>query len=72
MLGIILNLRGLKLEHKNIFEKALELYAEESMHRISFADIFNFCFMEQNGIQEIFSFDEDFDRLEGIRRKEPG
>lgn len=61
----ILNLRGLKLDYKMIFEKALAMYAKSS---ISFADIFNYCFMMENKIEEIYSFDKDFDKLENIKR----
>ena len=35
---------------------------------ISFADAFNFCFMEKNGVKEIYSFDEEFDKLKNIKR----
>ena len=61
----ILNLRGLKLDYKEIFQKALDIYAQSN---ISFADIFNYCFMIENKIEEIYSFDKDFDKLKNIRR----
>lgn len=61
----LLNLRGLRLDYKDIFEHALEIYSQKNF---SFADIFNYCFMLKNGINEIYSFDEDFDSLEGIKR----
>jgi len=38
---------------------------------ISFTDIFNYCFMVEEGIKEIYSYDKDFDKLEGINRLEP-
>lgn len=64
----ILNLRGLKLDFREIFELALGLYCEK---KISFADAFNACFMEKQGTKEIYSFDEDFDQIEGIKRVIP-
>lgn len=64
----ILRLRGLRLECKEIFEKALEIY---SISKISFADTFNSCFMESQGIKEIYSYDEDFDKIPEIKRIEP-
>lgn len=64
----ILNLRGLKLDFREIFELALGLYCEK---KISFAYAFNACFMEKQGIKEIYSFDEDFDQIEGIKRVIP-
>jgi len=59
-----LNLRGLKLDYKDIFEHALEIYSQ----KIFICRYFNYCFMLKNGINEIYSFDEDFDSLEGIKR----
>ena len=68
LLQSIFTLRGLKLDFREIFESALELYSER---KISFADAFNACFMEKQGVEEIYSFDEDFDKIEGIRRVTP-
>ena len=68
LLQPILNLRGLRLDFQDIFESALELYPRR---KISFADAFNACFMQQAGIKEIYSFDEDFDKIEGIKRVIP-
>jgi predicted nucleic acid-binding protein len=65
----ILNLRGLKLPFKSVFEKALEMFPQVN---IPFADIFNYYFMVEEGIKEIYSYDEDFDKFEGIKRLEPG
>lgn len=64
----ILRLRGLRLENKDIFEKSLEQF---SKNKISFADNYNVCLMESMGINEIYSYDEDFDSIPLIRRTEP-
>lgn len=64
----ILNLRGLKIPFKSVFEKALEMFPQVN---ISFADIFNYYFMIEEGIKEIYSYDEDFDKFEGVKRLEP-
>ncbi len=61
----LVNLRGLKLPYKSIFERVLEMYPKVN---ISFADLFNYLFMLEEGITEIYSYDEDFDKLEGIKR----
>jgi len=61
----LINLRGLKLPYKSIFERALEMYPKVN---ISFADLFNYLFILEEGITEIYSYDEDFDKLEGIKR----
>jgi predicted nucleic acid-binding protein len=64
----LINLRGLKLLHKSVFEKALEMYPQVD---ISFAGLFNYCFMLEEGITEIYSYDEDFDKLEGVKKLIP-
>ena len=64
----IIRLRGLRLENKEIFKKALEIF---SSNKISFADTYNACFMESLGITEIYSYDEDFDDIPEIKRIEP-
>lgn len=64
----ILNLKGLKIQDKGTYKKALDLYVREN---ISFTDAFNAAFLLQKGIKEIYSYDEDFDKIEGINRVTP-
>ncbi|MGC8682972.1 MAG: type II toxin-antitoxin system VapC family toxin, partial [Athalassotoga sp.] len=68
LLGPILNLRGLSLENKSIFIEALKIYSEETF---SFADAFNIAVMKKMNIKEIYSYDGDFDEIDGIKRIEP-
>lgn len=65
----LISLRGLRLHNKHIYLRALNIYVE---HPISFADAYNAAFMRANRIAEIYTWDTDFDRLDGIRRVEPG
>ncbi|MBM3132633.1 MAG: type II toxin-antitoxin system VapC family toxin [Chloroflexi bacterium] len=69
LLDPILSLRGLRLEMKETVESALELYA--SQKSLSFADAFSVCYMRKKGLAQIYSFDADFDKIEGIERIEP-
>jgi predicted nucleic acid-binding protein len=64
----IIRLRGLRLENKDIFEIALEFYSKNTL---SFADTYNVCLMKSLDISEIYSYDEDFDSIPGIKRVEP-
>jgi len=64
----ILNLRGLKLPDKETYHQALDIYANKN---ISFTDAFNTAFCLRKGIKEIYSYDEDFDKIEGIKRITP-
>lgn len=38
---------------------------------MSFVDAYNIAFMEDREIKEIYSYDTDFDKVEGIKRLEP-
>ena len=64
----ILSLRGLKLPHKRVYVRALDLYASSNL---DFADAIIVAHMERQGILEIVSFDQHFDRVPGITRTEP-
>lgn len=64
----ILDLRGLVLEQKNVIESALSLYSSAN---ISFADAYNACYMKEKELKEIYSYDDDFDKIEGIKRVTP-
>ncbi len=64
----VISLRGLQLQHKGLYYRALDIYVD---HNISFADAFNAAYMESRGISEIYSWDGHFDRLPGVTRLEP-
>ena len=64
----LLSLRGMKVADKMLYRHALDLYVEKN---ISFADAYNAQLMRSRRIAEIYSWDTDFDRLEGIMRVEP-
>jgi uncharacterized protein len=65
----ILRLRGLHVPTKNRLLDALDLYVENP--HLSFADAFSAITMKARGIPEIYSWDTDFDNIEGISRLEP-
>lgn len=64
----ILDLRGLSLERKDVFAAALECYCE---FNLPFADAFNACYMKSCGLNEIYTYDEDYERIGGIKRVTP-
>jgi predicted nucleic acid-binding protein len=66
--GAVISLRGLRLMNKGLYLRALDLYVDKN---ISFADAYNAVFMQSTGLTEIYTWDTDFDRLEGITRVEP-
>ena len=65
----ILTLRGLKLLHKHVCLRGLDVYA--SFPSLDFEDALAVAHMEQLGISRIVSYDRDFDRVAGVRRTEP-
>jgi predicted nucleic acid-binding protein len=64
----ILSLQGVELPQKSLYLRALDLYAELN---VSFADAYNAAYMYAQRLGEIYSWDADFDKIEGIVRLEP-
>ena len=63
----ILDLPGIVLPGKRYYREVFDLYCSTS---VGFADCYHAVLMRRLGITEVFSFDRDFDRLPGIRRRE--
>jgi uncharacterized protein len=68
LLTPIITLKGLKLSQKKLYLRALEVYA---LKNIDFEDALSFAYMENRKVKEIYSYDRDFDKLDGINRIEP-
>ena len=68
LLQPILELRGFKFREADTVIDALDIYTGKN---IPFADAFNAAYMRANDLKEIYSYDEDFDRIEDIIRIEP-
>ena len=64
----IIGLRGLELANKRLYTIAFDLYVD---HAISYADAFNAAYMTWRRLDEIYSWDTDFDRLPGVARVDP-
>ncbi len=64
----IISLRGLQLPGKNVYYQAFDLYISKN---ISFADAYNAAYMLSEKVSNIYSWDTDFDKIEGIVRLEP-
>ena len=64
----LIGLRGLRLPSKSLYTRAFDLFCSTG---ISFADAYNAAYMEARHLTEVYSYDTDFDRVEGIRRVEP-
>ena len=67
-LSNLLSLKGLRLPRKRVYLRALDLYATSSL---DFVDALIVAHMERDRSTVVISFDEDFDRLSQISRREP-
>mgnify|MGYP001619024156 CR=1 FL=1 len=67
-ISIIVNTRSLYIPDKNIITDALVLYGRKN---IDYIDAYNAIFMKHYGLNEIYSYDKDFDIIEDIKREEP-
>jgi predicted nucleic acid-binding protein len=66
--SVILGTENLFVPGKDILADALVLYARKN---VDFIDAYNAVFMKYQGLREIYSYDEDFETIEEIERKEP-
>jgi len=66
--SVIVGTKNLSIPEKHIVADALVLYARKN---IDFIDAYNAVFMRYHGLREIFSYDEDFELMEDIQRREP-
>ena len=66
--SVILGTENLFVPDKDVLADALVLYARKNM---DFIDAYNAVFMRYQGLREIYSYDEDFETIEDIERKEP-
>lgn len=64
----IINMRGLRLSPRRLYQRALAVYAG---HHVDFEDALTVAHMERRGISEVLSYDQHFDRVEGVVRREP-
>ena len=66
----LLQLPGIVLAGKRAYRRVFDLWVEHA--GLSFADCYHAVLVERLQLPAIISFDTDFDRLPGIRRREPG
>ncbi len=66
--SVIIGSENIFIHDKNLLADALVLYAPKN---IDFIDAHNAVFMKYRGFREIYSYDEDFDIIEDIQRREP-
>ena len=64
----VLTLPSFQLPDKEVYLRALELYAA---YPLDFEDVMIVARMESRELTELYSYDRDFDRIEGITRREP-
>lgn len=64
----LINLPGIKLGHKRLYSRVFELCTTSA---IDYIDAYHVALMERRGCAEILSYDRHFDRIEGVRRREP-
>jgi predicted nucleic acid-binding protein len=68
LLRPLVSLPGLKLTPRRMYLRALDLYAA---YAIDFEDALLVAQMERQKVTEVYSYDRDFDQVDGITRLEP-
>ncbi|MFN8482428.1 MAG: PIN domain-containing protein [Anaerolineae bacterium] len=64
----LVSLPGLKLPHRRMYLRALDIYASTNL---DFEDALTVAHMERQHITQVVSYDRDFDRIQHITRREP-
>lgn len=64
----LLDLPGIAMPSKKRIRDAFALYIERNL---PFADAYHIAVMHAEGLNEIVTFDREFDRIPGIERIEP-
>jgi uncharacterized protein len=64
----LLSIPGLKVSHRKVFLRALDLF---TAYNLDFEDALSVAHMEQQKIPELYSYDEGFDQIENISRLQP-
>ena len=64
----LIGLPGLKLPHKRLYRRVFDLYVTLP---IDYNEASHVALMEQRGTTEGLSYDQHFDRVEGLKRQEP-
>ncbi|MFZ3385544.1 MAG: PIN domain-containing protein [Candidatus Hydromicrobium sp.] len=65
---LILKTPNIRFNQRSVIVKAINLYKYKN---INFIDAYNYSYMKANGIDEIYTFDRDFDELQDVKRLEP-
>ena len=64
----LLSVQGLQLPQRKTYLRALDLY---TVHQIDFEDALIVARMEQQKVNDLYSYDQGFDKISGITRHEP-
>ncbi len=65
----VLGLEGVESADKQALQMALVLYRDRN---VDFVDAFLAAKAIRDGTGEVYTFDRDFDRLPGVKRRDPG
>ena len=68
LLSTLVRLRHFKIRNRRVVLSALELYGTTNL---DFGDALIVASMRQAGSHTLYSYDQDFDRVQGIDRNEP-
>lgn len=64
----IIAMQSLLLPDKSLYNRAFDLYITKN---ISYADAYNAVYLQAEEITHIYSWDRDFNKIDGIARLEP-
>jgi len=68
LLNPIINNRGLKIDFRKEFLRALDIFSD---FNVDFEDALTVAYMKNRGIKKIYSYDRDFDKFDFVKRLKP-
>jgi len=64
----ILLFDAIEITNRNILNSALIIYQNKN---IDLVDAYQICWLQNNNISSIYTYDNDFDKVKSIKRLEP-
>ncbi|MGH2442326.1 MAG: PIN domain-containing protein [Chloroflexota bacterium] len=65
---LLLGLAHLRIDHKRLYPRVFELYVTRP---IDYVDAYHAALLEHGRQDELYSFDQDFDLIDRLRRRAP-
>jgi predicted nucleic acid-binding protein len=67
-MAVIIGTKGIDIPDRDIIAESLILFGRKN---VDYIDAYNTMFMKRHRLEEIYSYDRDFEEIESVKRLEP-